>query len=113
VETPKPAIDKADSRRILAAIRRVLVKVWDPIGVQGHVNLQDEYDGYIGQVYKLLVRKASQADIVDYLYWAAHDNMGLDSARRSDMTGAAEALTVIPLESSTRNVAHQSQSELL
>jgi len=97
METPKPLIDKTDSRRIRVEIRHVLLNVWDPIGVKDEPNAQDEYDGYIGRVYELLVSKAPQSELVDYLYWAAHDHMGLDAARRSDMTGTAEALAAIPL----------------
>ena len=29
--------------------------VWDPIGVKDEPNAQDEYDGYLGGVYELLV----------------------------------------------------------
>jgi hypothetical protein len=98
METPKPLIDKTESRRIRVEIRHVLLNVWDPIGVRDEPNAQDEYDGYIERVYELLVGKAAQSEIVDYLYWAAHDHMGLDAAHRSDMTGTVEELAGISIE---------------
>src|SRR5271165_827099 len=91
MEAPKPVIDKTDSRRIRAEIRRVLFNVWDPIGIRDEPNAQDEYNGYIGRVYELLVSKARNRRS-STLYWAAHDHMGLDAARWSDMIGTVEAL---------------------
>ena len=44
-------IDKITSRLIRSQIRRVLLNVWDPIGVKNEPNAQDEYDGYLGEIY--------------------------------------------------------------
>ena len=41
-------IDKDESRRIRAKVRRVLLDVWDPIGVKDEPNPQDEYDCCLG-----------------------------------------------------------------
>ena len=100
MSTPKPTIDKPESRRIRVEIRHVLLEVWDPIGVKDELNAQDEYDGYIGKLYELLVSQADDSKFVDYLYWAAHDHMGLDSVSRPDMTATVVALRNIPLTQS-------------
>lgn len=50
-------IDKYESRRIRTEIRRVLMTVWDPIGVRDEPNAQDEYDSYLGGVFGLLTRR--------------------------------------------------------
>lgn len=97
MNTPPPLIDKAESRRIRIQIRKVLLEVWDPIGVKDEPNAQDEYDGYIGRLYELLVSKAPDVELVEHLYWAAHDRMGFDAAQRSDMVSTVEALKRIPL----------------
>ena len=97
MSTPKPIIDKAESRRIRVEMRHVLLEVWDPIGIKDEPNAQDEYDGYIGKLYDLLVSHADDSQLIDYLYWAVHDNMGLDAASRSDMQTTVEALKKIPL----------------
>jgi hypothetical protein len=54
MSTPKPVIDKVQSRRIRVEIRHVLMDVWDPIGVKDEPNAQDECDGYIGKLFELL-----------------------------------------------------------
>ena len=97
MSTPKPAIDKAESRRIRVLIRHVLLEVWDPIGIKDEPNAQGEYDGYIGKIYELLVSHAADSLMIDYLHWAVHDHMGLDAATRSDMEDTVEALKRIPL----------------
>ncbi len=78
-------------------MRHVLLEVWDPIGIADEPNAQHEYDGYIGELYDLLVRHADDSRIIDYLYWAAHDHMGLSAASRSDMQTTVEALKKIRL----------------
>ena len=99
MSTPKPSIDKAESRRIRVGIRHVLLEVWDPIGIKDEPNAQDEYDGYTGKLYELLVSHAEDSQLIDYLHWSVHDNMGLDAASRSDMETTVEALKKIPLTS--------------
>jgi hypothetical protein len=74
-------IDKAQSREIRQQIRRVLLGSWDPIGIKDEPNAQDEYDGYIGRLYELLVSDSPDAEIVEYLYWSAYQNMGLETTR--------------------------------
>jgi hypothetical protein len=89
-------IEKAESRRIRVQIRRVLLHTWDPIGIQDEPNAQDEYDGYIGGIYDLLIDVAPDSDIVDYLFWAVHEHMGL-SGTREDMLPALTELKKINL----------------
>lgn len=97
MSTPKPPIDKEESRRIRVAIRHVLLEVWDPIGIQHEPNAQDEYDGYIGDLYELLVNRALDSELAEYLYRVAHDRMGFDEAQIRDMGETVQALKRITL----------------
>lgn len=97
MSTSKPLIDKYESRRIRVEIRHVLLEVWDPIGVKNAPNAQDEYDGYVVRLYELLVSGAPDSDLVDYLYQAVHDRMGLGGASKRDMETTAHALRKIQL----------------
>jgi len=87
-------IEKYESRRLRVQIRHVFLDVWDPIGIKDEPNAQDEYDGYIGEVFELLVGKAPDESIEDYLLWAVNDHMGL-SAPRSAMKETVAALRKI------------------
>jgi len=89
-------IEKHESRRIGAAIRYVLMDVWDPIGVKNEPNAQDEYDGYLGGVYKLLVSGVSDEQIQDHLWRIVTERMGL-RAKKSDMAKTVRTLRQIPI----------------
>jgi len=83
-------IDKAQSRRVRVQIRRVLLDTWDPIGIQDEPNAQEEYDGYIGRIYELLACGAPNSELMDYLFWAVHEHMGLDATREDMLPTIAE-----------------------
>ncbi len=90
-------IENNESPQIRAAIRLVLIAVWDPIGIQDEPNAQNEYDSYLDGVYELLVSGASDSDIEDHLWRIVSDSMGLDAAKKSDMTDTVKALRQIPI----------------
>ena len=85
-------IDKLTSRLIRSQIRKVLLNVWDPIGVKNEPNAQDEYDGYVGEIYDLLVKKATDREITDRLLYIVQETMGLDAAKAEDMQPTVRAL---------------------
>jgi hypothetical protein len=64
------------------AIREVLMREWDPIGVADVPQAQDEYDSYIHQIYGMLIRRESKYKLIDFLWWAETENMGLYGSRR-------------------------------
>ncbi len=90
-------IDKYESRRIRLDIRRVLLSVWDPIGIKNEKNAQDEYDSYIGGVYQLLLSGASDEQIADHLWQIVTERMGLSAARKADMAVTVKALREIKI----------------
>jgi hypothetical protein len=65
-----------------AAIREVLMREWDPIGVADIPEAADEYDSYIGEVYGLLVGREPLHKMVDFLWWVETQHMGLAGNRR-------------------------------
>jgi hypothetical protein len=71
------AIDKYESRRVRGEIRRVLLQCWDPIGIRSEPNAQDEYDGYLGGIYELLVRNATNEEIANHLRRIVEERMAL------------------------------------
>jgi hypothetical protein len=94
-------IDKYESRRIRVEIRHVLMDVWDPIGIKDEPNAQDEYDGYLGGVYELLVSGAADEDIADHLWRIVTERMELP-AKKSGMTDTVKALRQIQLPQSSK-----------
>lgn len=67
---------KAD--KIINAIRQVLVRDWDPIGVMDHPEWpRDEYDSYIGEIYRHLARGESAEFLARHLCSIEEKMMGL------------------------------------
>jgi len=76
-------IYKQQSREILSSIKQVLLDYWDPIGIKTEPGAQDEYDGYIGSIYRLLVNHATVEQIVQHLNTIQTQSMGLSSNTNS------------------------------
>ncbi|MGA8341243.1 MAG: hypothetical protein WB781_04830 [Candidatus Sulfotelmatobacter sp.] len=72
-------IDKATSRQIRVQIRHVLLEVWDPIGIKDELNAQDEYDGYVGEIFGLLSGGATDQQLTARLLYFVNDRMRLDA----------------------------------
>jgi hypothetical protein len=85
------------ARSYHAAIREVLLREWDPIGVGDMPEAADEYDSYVSQVYGLLVRREPLYKMVDYLWWVETEHMGL-CGNRHRTEQVAERLLRLPEE---------------
>ncbi len=84
-----------DARRghdIQSAIRQVLLTQWDPIGVAGVPEAVDEYDGYVGPVYRLLSSSASDRELAEYLAGIQTGAMGLHDPGWRALLPVAHAL---------------------
>jgi hypothetical protein len=63
---------------IQRSIAEVLRRNWDPIGIRDMPDSSDEYDAYVGGVYRLLVSGASVRELAEHL--AAVDTEALGFA---------------------------------
>ena len=69
----------ADARGKRAAeirdsIRQILLHDWSPIGCPVP---DDEYDDYIGPVYRILASSRSEQELCEYLFRTARDTIGV------------------------------------
>jgi hypothetical protein len=71
-------------------IRDVLNRQWDPIGVADIV--EDEYEGYIGEIYGLLKSGSSEAEIAEHLRSIEADKMELRVSPLEKLRSVAESL---------------------
>ncbi len=79
------------------AIRRALLREWDPIGVGEFAEAQDEYDSYVPAIYKLLIARKPRHEVFEYLWWLETEHMGLTGDRQATEK-FAERLLQIPDE---------------
>ena len=77
------------ARAIQESIRDILLRHWDPIGINDVPEAQDEYDSYVGGVYRLLASHASADEIIDHLFTIESQTMGLSSAGREKLRAVA------------------------
>ena len=58
-------------------IRDILLNEWDPIGVRSIAEANDEYDGYVPTIYKMIISRKPAYEIFEYLLWLEGTHMGL------------------------------------
>jgi hypothetical protein len=63
----RPKIGKYLSSRVRNEILNVLADIWDPLGVRNGRYPRNEYDSYVDDIYELLVKDATDAQITDHL----------------------------------------------
>jgi len=68
---------EARAREIMRQIGAVLLQDWDPLGVNHIPEAQDEYESYVGGVYRLIASRASAAEISEHLRKSEYREMGL------------------------------------
>lgn len=87
-------MDKKERRakEIMANIRQILLMEWDPIGIKDVPETQDEYDFYIGGVYRLLVSNSAADQIARHLAQIEKEQMGLHHRNARDLLPVAQHL---------------------
>ncbi len=65
------------AKAIQESIGQILLHDWDPIGISDVPEAQDEYDSYVGGVYRLLSSHCSADEMIDYLFTIESQTMGL------------------------------------
>ena len=83
------------ARQIQESIRQVLLHDWDPIGVRDVPEAQDEYDSYVGGVYRLLASGASEQQVADHVSHIASDAMALSALDRAKLIPVARKLCAL------------------
>ena len=68
------------AQEIQQQIREVLLRHWDPIGVAEEPQAQDEYDSYVGGVYRLLAGGARPSAVAQHLARIEAEQMGFGTA---------------------------------
>lgn len=90
-------MSKSSSREkfLRQQIHDILLKEWDPIGVQDWPEASDEYDSYIPSVYELLTSRKSEKEIFDYLWQVETEYMGLIGHKKKTEAIAAKLMALI------------------
>ena len=87
--------DSKQAVEIQGEIAAVLLHDWDPIGVQQDAGAQDEYDSYVGGVYRLLAQGATSQAIAGHLAGIEMLEMGLEPSSMNTLLPVADKLRAI------------------
>ncbi len=71
------------AREIQDAIRTILLQDWDPVKVVDEPGAQDEYDGYVGSVYRWLVLGSSPEEVAERLVALERDTFGFSTSPKA------------------------------
>ena len=85
-------------------IKKVLLHEWDPIGVSDIPEAQDEYDSYVGGVYKRLISRTKENDLFEYLWNIETDHMGLTGDRQHTMNITKKLLDLVNEIENKKNI---------
>ena len=88
-------IQSQRGREVIQAIRDALMRDWDPIGVADIPEAADEYDSYIGSVYRILAGTRSEDELVEFLYHTETETMGLGAGSRERLREVARRLLTL------------------
>jgi hypothetical protein len=89
---------RRNARKIQESIRLVLLRDWDPIGVQDVPEAQDEYDSYVAGVYRLLASGASAHEIAEHLLRIEMFQMGLSTSNSASLLAVAAKLRALQVK---------------
>src|SRR5258706_9774686 len=74
------------------SIRQVLLRNWDPVSVRGELQARDEYDAYVGGVYKLIASGATVHELADHLARVEAEYFGFQVTDPTMLIPVAEKL---------------------
>jgi len=87
------------AREIQSQIAAILLHDWDPIGIADDPGARDEYDSYVGGVYRVLATGGSLAEIEAHLRDIEIHMMGYDeTTREADVARATAARRLAALD---------------
>ena len=90
-----PSLDRPAAE---ARIERALLEQWDPLAVASAPRDHSEYQPYAHEIYNLLARGASDAQIARYLHHAEDAELGHPELVASDLTPLVTRLRTIERE---------------
>ncbi len=80
------------AREIQRAIGEILLRNWDPVGVKDEPRAQDEYDAYVGGVYRLIASGATARQIAEHLAHLEAEQLGFADTDPKMLIPLAEKL---------------------
>ena len=88
------------AQKIMKQIHDVLWNDWDPIGMHDY-GPDDEYDSYIGGIYRLLADASDEEKLLDHLHQLETNAMSLSPRDKTSLLPVVEKLMDIDVSLKT------------
>ena len=85
-------MSKVKGKELWQAVKEILFREWDPIGVNSNPARSDEYDSYASGIVRLLQAEADEYKIAEHLRSLQRVSMGMSSANEERDRGIARRL---------------------
>ena len=77
-------------------INTILFRDWDPIGINDYSECDDEYESYVGGVYRLVIRGCDTIELAQHLARIETEQIGLENPDRKERCrGVAQKLLAL------------------
>jgi hypothetical protein len=73
-------MSKAERKELWQAVKEILFREWDPIGINSDPACSDEYDSYVNTIVRHLQTGADEYKMTEHLSNLRRVSMGLNSA---------------------------------
>lgn len=84
--------NKTKAKGIMNSIRKVLLNDWDPIGIKDVPVAQNEYDSYVGVIYRMIASQSQAKEVAEYLIKIEVEEMGLGLRKVENLLPIANRL---------------------
>jgi hypothetical protein len=85
-------MSKVKGKELWQAVKEILFREWDPIGINSNPSLSDEYDSYASGIVRLLQAEADEYKIAEHLRNLQRVSMGMSSTNEERDCGIARRL---------------------
>ena len=85
-------MSKVKGKELWQAVKEILFREWDPIGINSNPSLSDEYDSYASGIVRLLQAEADEYKIAEHLRSLQRVSMGMSSTNEERDRGIARRL---------------------
>jgi len=81
-------------KELFRGVRAILMREWNPIGVENQQRTADEYDAYVAPISGMILRGDSVAALSDYLTKIERTQMGLPGDEKRARSVASSLLAL-------------------
>ena len=89
--------ERAKLRQLMEAVREIVRRDWDPLGVADNPSCYDEYDSYAATAARYVWERVDKHKLAAYLGQVQEVSMGLSQVNAGHDMSVAQRLLALPI----------------